>query len=108
MSVVYLGVLCALIACMALLDRRFGLVFWRSPRRAALVLAAGVVFFLLWDLAGIALGIFFRAENDLMTGILLAPELPIEEVFFLAFLCYVTMVTYAGVLRLGARGEARR
>lgn len=103
MNVTYLLVLCALLGCMALLDHRFRLVFWQDARRAALTTAVGLVFFLVWDLAGIGLGIFFRAENDLMTGILLAPELPLEEVFFLAFLCYQTLVLYALALRLTSR-----
>lgn len=95
MNPIYLLVLSALLGCMALLDRRFRLVFWHDARQAALTTAIGLAFFLLWDLAGIGLGIFVRAENALMTGIVLAPELPLEEVFFLAFLCYQTLVLYA-------------
>ncbi len=109
MSLTYLLVLCALLGCMALLDHRFRLLFWHDARRAALTMAAGLVFFLLWDLAGIGLGIFFRAENELMTGVLLAPELPLEELFFLAFLCYQTLVLYTLVRRLLAgSGRTRR
>ena len=33
-----------------------------------------------------------------MTGIVLAPELPLEEVFFLAFLCYLTMILVSPAL----------
>ncbi len=80
---------------MVVLDRRFGLFFWRDARRAAIVLAAGVVFFLVWDLAGIGLGIFFRGQTHFMTGLQLAPELPLEEVFFLTLLCYLTMNLYS-------------
>ncbi|MFW6599347.1 lycopene cyclase domain-containing protein [Propionibacteriaceae bacterium Y2011] len=105
MNVVYLAVLCALIGCMVLLDRRFGLVFWRNARHGWLLLVIGVLFFGLWDLAGIGLGIFFRAPTTLMTGVLLAPELPLEELFFLVFLCYLTLVLYAGSLRLVGRRD---
>ena len=111
MTFVYLGVLVAGIACMVLLDRRFRLVFWSAEvgaARAALVLAAGVVFFLVWDLAGIGLGIFFRAENAVSTGILLAPELPLEELVFLTFLAYLTLVLYTGAVRALAAREVRR
>ncbi len=100
MSVVYLVSLLLVIGCMALLDRRFRLFFWRDARRAAIVLALGVVFFVAWDLAGIGLGIFFRAETTIMTGILLAPELPLEEIVFLTFLCYLTMVLVNGTRSL--------
>jgi lycopene cyclase domain-containing protein len=78
-----------------MLDRRFSLFFWRDARRAAVVLASGVVFFLVWDLFGIGLGIFFRGETEFMTGLQLAPELPVEELFFLILLCYLTMNAYA-------------
>ncbi len=91
MSFAYLAVLTGSLAAMVLLDRRFRLFFWRSPRQAAIVLAAGVAFFLCWDLLGIGWGIFRRGQTAFMTGVQLAPELPLEEAFFLAFLCYLTM-----------------
>ncbi|MEE6273766.1 lycopene cyclase domain-containing protein [Georgenia wangjunii] len=105
MSVVYLLVLLASTGCMVLLDRRFRLFFFASARRAALVLVAGVAFFLAWDVAGISLGLFFRGETPYMTGLLLAPELPVEELVFLTFLSYLTMNLYAGLPLLV---EARR
>lgn len=96
MSVVYLLALLASIGCMVLLDRRFSLFFWRDARRATIVAVAGLVFFVLWDLSGIGLGIFYRGETEFMTGILVSPELPLEELFFLFFLCYLTMVLITG------------
>ena len=91
MGVLYLLALLVALTGMVLLDRRFRLFFWRAPRRAAAVLLTGVVFFLAWDLAGIGLGVFFRGVTPFMTGIVIARELPLEEVFFLALLCYLTM-----------------
>ena len=99
MGLLYLVALAIALTGMVMLDRRFGLFFWRSARTAAVVLVAGVAFFLVWDLFGIGLGIFFRGETDFMTGLQLAPELPIEEVFFLTLLCYLTMNLY-GALEL--------
>lgn len=90
----YLAALGVALTGMVLLDRRFTLFFWRDARRAAIVLVLGVVFFLIWDLGGILLGIFFRGQTDFMTGLLIGPELPIEEVFFLTLLCYNTMNAY--------------
>ena len=86
----YLLFLLVSLGCMVLLDQRLRLFFWQDARRAAVVLAAGLVFFLAWDLAGIGLGIFFRGHNKTI-GIDLAPELPLEEPVFLLFLCYLVM-----------------
>ncbi|MBF4461408.1 MULTISPECIES: lycopene cyclase domain-containing protein [unclassified Rathayibacter] len=113
MGVLYLLALLVSITGMVVLDRRFGLFFWADARRAAIVLPVGVAFFLLWDLVGIGLGVFFRGETSYMTGLQLAPELPIEEVFFLTLLCYLTMDVHGFLAtrssrRSGARREARR
>ncbi|KQO61353.1 lycopene cyclase domain-containing protein [Curtobacterium sp. Leaf261] len=85
-----LGLVVALVG-MTVLDRRFGLFFWRAPVRAAVVMVVGIVFFLVWDLTGIGLGVFFVGDTVLLTGVMVAPEVPVEELFFLALLCYVTM-----------------
>ena len=96
---VYLAALLVALAGMVVLDRRFGLFFWRSAWRAAVVLAIGLVFFLLWDLQGIRLGIFFRGETSFMTGWQWAPQLPLEEPFFLVLLCYIAMNCYGFLTR---------
>lgn len=88
----YAGVLLAVTVCMALLDVRFRLVLWRDRRRSLLVLATGIVVFLLWDVAAISLGFYHRGDSAAMTGLMLAPELPVEELLFITFLCYATLV----------------
>jgi lycopene cyclase domain-containing protein len=104
----YLIALAISITGMVMLDRRFGLFFWRDWRRASVVLPLGVLFFLVWDVFGIALGIFFRGQTEFMTGVLVAPELPLEEVFFLTLLCYNTMIAYtAAVDLIGGRWSRR-
>ena len=107
MSVAYHACLLVALGALVLLDRRFRLVFWRggAARRAGLVLAAGVVFFLAWDVLGIALGVFARGRSPFMTGIELAPQLPLEEPVFLAFLCYLTLVLLFGTRALLDRRE---
>ncbi|MDN3310086.1 lycopene cyclase domain-containing protein [Microbacterium oryzae] len=107
MNLVYLAALLVSFACVLVVDRRFRLFLWRAPRTALAVLAVGLVFFLAWDAAGIALGVFFRAETTFMTGIVLAPELPLEEPVFLLFLCELTMVLFCGAERLLARHAGR-
>ena len=99
MSLLYLLALAVALTGMVVLDRRFRLFFWADARRAALVFLVGVAFFVVWDLAGIGLGIFFRGVTPFMTGVQLAPELPLEELFFLALLCYLTMNLYGFVSR---------
>lgn len=105
MSWIYGAGLLVSLAGMVLLDRRFRLFFWKDPRRAGIVLVAGVVFFLLWDLAGIGLGVFFRGPSPLVTGLVIAPEVPVEEVLFLTLLSYTIMNVFAAVSRLVVSGE---
>jgi lycopene cyclase domain-containing protein len=106
-GILYLLALAIALTGMVVLDRRFRLFFWQDSRRAAIVLVVGLVFFLAWDVAGIGLGIFFRGETDFMTGLQVAPELPLEEVFFLALLCYLTMNLYSGLGRVLALMSSR-
>src|SRR5690606_24800251 len=107
-SLVYLGCLLASLAGIVLVDVRHRLFLGRDPVRALIVLAIGTVFFLLWDAAGIAMGIFFRADGVFSTGIVLAPELPLEEPVFLLFLCELTMVLTCGAQRMPARRREPR
>jgi len=107
MGALYLLCLLASIGCMVLLDHRFRLFFFAAPWRAAAVLGTGLVFFLIWDLCGIGLDIFYRGETRFMLGVELAPHLPLEEAFFLAFLCYLTMVLYGLIRVLGPHLAAR-
>ena len=107
MTLLYLLTLLVSLGGMVVLDWRFRLFFWHCPVRAALVLGIGVLFFLTWDLFGIGLGIFYRGETTLMTGLQLAPELPLEELVFLTFLCYLTMNLVQGArLALQQRAHA--
>jgi lycopene cyclase domain-containing protein len=100
MGVVYLSALLVFTGCMLLLDHRFRLFFWRDALAATVVTAVGLAFFLVWDVFGIALGIFFRGDAAIATGIVLAPEMPIEEPIFLLFLVICTMVVYTGSVRI--------
>lgn len=89
------------------LDARFALAFWRAPVRSTISVALGTVFFVVWDSVGIATGVFVKGTSPLLVGIDLAPQLPLEEPFFLAFLCYLALVSWAGVNRTLARRGAR-
>lgn len=107
MSFLYLGALLISLTGMVVLDLRYRLFFAAGPVRAAVVLLAGIAFFLAWDVAGIDAGVFFRGNHGLLTGVLLGPELPLEELFFLALLCYTTMNAYGGLRRAAELRAAR-
>lgn len=108
MNYLYLGALLVSIAGMIMLDVRLRLFFRVAPARAGIVMFAGVAFFLAWDTAGIAEGVFFRGNTDALTGVLLAPELPLEELFFLILLCYTTMNLYSGLMQFAVRWSSSR
>ncbi len=99
MSWLYLAGLLIGLAGMVVLDARFRLFFWRAPLRATIVLVLGVAFFLVWDAVGIGAGVYFPGRSAIVTGALIAPGLPVEEPFFLALLCYLTMNLYGALLR---------
>lgn len=97
---IYLLVLLAVIGCMALLDWRHRLFLWARPGAALAVLAVGMAYFLAWDVWGIAEGVFLHRDSPYMTGVMLAPQLPLEEGFFLLFLSQITMVLFTGAVRI--------
>ena len=107
MSALYLSALLVSIAGLLVLDARCRLFVFAAPVRALVVLVVGVLGFLLWDLAGIGLGIFFEGRPALLVGVDLAPQLPLEEVSFLVLLCLTAMVSYGLARRLLGSGRPR-
>ena len=91
MSFIYLGLLIVFIGCMVLCDHQWKLAFFRDARRAALAIGVTFAGFLMWDVFGIVTGTFYRGDSPYMTGLDLAPHMPVEELFFLFFLCYLTL-----------------
>lgn len=99
-TVFYLVALVVSLTGLGLLDYTHKLALFAGKVWQTLVtVAVGVVFFLVWDVAGIAAGVFFRGPGPYQTGILIGPELPLEEVFFLTLLCYVILLSYLAVKR---------
>lgn len=94
MSWLYLASILAATGCMGLVDHRWRLFLFARPRAALVALAIGFAFFLVWDLVAIELAVYSKGESPGMTGIDVAPELPLEELFFITFLCYVTGVLH--------------
>ena len=106
-AMVYLLCLLTVLGCMILLDRRFRLVLWRATRRGAIVPAAGVALFLAWGAAACAAGHARMGDSARVSGIGRGPGRPLEELVFLVFLCYVTLVVRGLVdLLLGRRRQS--
>ena len=103
MNLGYLAALLVSIAGMLVLDWRYRLFLWRAPARAALTLAIGVALLLAVDLVAISLGVFRVGDSPLLSGVMLAPHLPLEEPLFLLFLCLLTMVAHELVQRIRSR-----
>lgn len=88
--------LCLLVSCagVALLDRRWRLALWHPrPRlRTVTVGLVGAALLLAWDVAAIGAQFYGRGDSPALLGVWLAPHLPLEEVVFVVFFAYVTLV----------------
>ena len=73
---------------------------WHESGLTVAVTLVGAVGFLVWDAVAISRGFFGRGESPAMLGIEVAPHLPIEELVFVTFLSYLTLVVFGGALRL--------
>lgn len=96
----YLSGLVVSLGATALIDARWRLAFWRAPAASALGVITGTAVLLVCDLIGIGLGVFFRGDSPYAIGLLLAPELPLEEPVFLVFLCYLSLIAVLGAERV--------
>ena len=103
--------LCALLVSLSglgFLDWRYRVALFADARRTLLTIGVAVAFFLVWDLIGVGLGIFFRGESEYLTGLQVAPEVPVEEIFFLTLLVYQTLLVWLALdRRARARASAR-
>ena len=110
MSLAYLGALAVSALGVGAIDARWRLALFRDPRRAIGAVALTALVLLAIDLACIATGNFRLGASPWMTGFEVLPHLPIEELGFILFLAYCSLVALTGAERiLGARrrvGEA--
>ncbi len=95
----YLMALLVSLAGLGFLDWRYRVAFFADARRTLGTMGIGVAVFLVWDLAGVGLGIFFRGGSRYLTGIQVAPEVPVEELFFLTLLVYQTLLVWLALSR---------
>ena len=94
MSMFYLIALLVSLGCLALIDWRYKLAFWHDAARTFKVFVVSLAVFLVWDVAGIVFDVFYIGPSEFVTGIVLAPELPIEEMFFLSLLTYTALLVW--------------
>lgn len=94
MNWAYLGLILFSFMGMSTLDWRFKLAFFDKPKSTTLTLLLLLVIFIIWDLIGIKLGIFFSGHSEFMSGIYLAKDFPLEEIFFLLFLSYFSLLVF--------------
>lgn len=95
----YLLALLISISGLLFIDFRYKLAFWHDLRRTAVTVAIAMNIFIIWDFFGIFLGIFFHGDSPYALPFTLLPEFPVEELFFLFLLCYVSLLVYRGVRR---------
>jgi len=90
----YLIGLIIAIGGLVVLDRKFRLAFFHNFKRTAITLSFAVWLFITWDIFGIRLGIFFHGNSAYSLPNRIIPEFPIEELFFLFLLTYVSLLIY--------------
>ena len=108
LSAAYLGCLLFSLAGCVVADYRFKLALPVDSKRAVISVLSAVAFFLIWDIVGVQTGIFFRGQTEFLLGVQLAPEVPLEELFFLLLLCYSTLLSFLGLGRLVHRARDRK
>lgn len=90
----YLLALGVSLAGLMVIDWRYTLALWHDARRTLLTIGSGVGIFIIWDMLGIMFGIFMHGGGVYALPFRLAPEFPVEEIFFLTLLCYVTLILF--------------
>lgn len=105
MSLAYLGAIALAALGVGAIDARWRIALFHDARRALVAVGATAAVMVLLDLAAIATGNFRLGESPWMTGLEVLPHLPIEELAFLLFLAYVSLVAFGGAERLLASRE---
>jgi lycopene cyclase domain-containing protein len=92
----YLFGLLIAIAGLLVIDARFALAFWHDRVRTIMVMVVGMGVFIVWDVLGIGFGIFLHGSSLYSLPFVIAPQFPVEEIFFLFVLNYTTLLLYRG------------
>ena len=94
MQWLYLAGLIIAIGCLVIVDYKFKLAFFYQWQRTLMTLLVAIWLFIVWDIFGIKLGIFFHGDSQFSLPIRIIPEFPLEELFFLFLLTYATLLIY--------------
>ena len=104
MSLAYVGAIAFAALGTGAIDAHYRLALFRDARRTLLAVIITAAVMLAFDLTAIATGNFRLGASPWMTGFEVLPHLPIEELAFLVFLAYVSLVAFTGAERmLGTR-----
>lgn len=95
----YLGLLVISLGGLLVLDWRYRLALWLNAKRALLTLLIGEVVFCIWDVLGVALGIFLHGNGPYALSVRIYSEFPPEELLFICLLCYSALIIYRGFER---------
>ncbi len=94
MQYYYLVLLLCSILGLIYADWIYKLAWFRNPHQAGACFAFALVFFLVWDIVGILLGVF-STNQALVSGLYIgSPDLPIEEFLFLGLLTYNVVIVW--------------
>jgi len=92
----YLIALLVAIGGLAIIDARYKLAFWYQPIRTVKVLVVAMAVFIVWDALGILFRVFYHGNSAYSLTFVIAPQFPLEELFFLFLLNYTTLLIYRG------------
>ncbi|MFZ1301832.1 MAG: lycopene cyclase domain-containing protein [Candidatus Microsaccharimonas sp.] len=95
----YLAALLVAISGLFTIDAKYKLAFFYDRARTIKVIGIGMAVFIVWDILGIVLGIFLHGDSAYSLPFVIAPQFPIEELFFLFLLNYTTLILYRGIRR---------
>lgn len=94
MAWLYFASLLISLGCLGLVDWRYKLALFYDYRRTLKTILPVIGIFIVWDILGILLGIFYHGGSQFSLPIRLAPEFPVEELLFLTLLSYVSLLLY--------------
>ena len=89
------------IFCLGLIDYKHKYAWFKDRRRTLVTIIPAVVMFVLWDVAGIRLHVFASHSDTYRSGLLLGPNFPVEEIFFLTLLTYTALIIWRSLCERG-------
>jgi lycopene cyclase domain-containing protein len=93
-----LGILGA-IGCLGLIDYRWKLAIAYDAKRALGVMTTAYAVFIVWDLLGTRLHIFFLGNSRFMTHLQITHNFMMEELFFVVLLVYLPLILWQAAQR---------